>query len=106
LITDTLNRRLVEVNESGKVVWSVQTERIPYEADRLPVGESVEGPRYTSDGGGVGSANKDVPVLSLLLVGLRAVIPSTPFWFREPQLGLTIVSALLIVAGGIDHRRT
>ncbi|TQQ78447.1 hypothetical protein EGH24_14645 [Halonotius terrestris] len=106
LITDTLNRRLVEVNESGKVVWSVQTERIPYEADRLPVGESVGGPRYTSDGGGGGSADKDVPVLSLLLVGLRAVIPSTPFWFREPQLGLTIVSALLTVVGGIDYRRT
>ena len=44
LITDTLNRRFVEVNESGKVVWSVQTERIPYEAGRLPVGESGEGP--------------------------------------------------------------
>lgn len=28
LITDTLNRRIVEVNESGEVVWSVQTERI------------------------------------------------------------------------------
>jgi hypothetical protein len=106
LITDTLNRRIVEVNESGRVVWSVQTERIPYEADRLPVGESVGGAQYTSDGGSVGSPNNDVPGLSLLLVGLRAVVPSTPFWFREPQLGLTLVSALLVVVGGIDHRRT
>ncbi|AUV84318.1 hypothetical protein C2R22_22450 (plasmid) [Salinigranum rubrum] len=106
LITDTLNRRLVEVNESGRVVWSFQTERIPYEADRLPVGESVGGPMYTNKGGDVASPDADVPVLSLLLVGLRAIIPSTPFWFREPQLGVTVVSTLLIVGGGIDSIRS
>jgi hypothetical protein len=97
---------LVEVNESGRVVWSVQTERIPYEADRLPVGESVGAVQYTSDGGSVESPDSDEPGISLLLVGLRPVVPSRPFGFRKPQLGLTLVSALLVVGNGIDHRRT
>nr|WP_235007254.1 arylsulfotransferase family protein [Haloarcula mannanilytica] len=105
LITDTLNRRLVEVDESGTVVWSVRTERIPYEADRLPYGEPVGAPKYTTNGSGVDSTDAGVPGLSLLLVGLRAVVPSTPFWFGEPQLGLTLVSALLIVGGGVDRIR-
>lgn len=106
LITDTLNRRLVEVDESGTVVWSVRTERIPYEADRLPYGESVGAPKYTTNGSSVDSPDAGVPVLSLLLVGLRAVVPSTPFWFREPQLGLTLVSVLLIVVGGGSRVRS
>lgn len=102
LVTDTLNRRIVEVNESGAVVWSVRTERIPYEADRLPVGESVGGPRYTPDSSASNSPPSDVPILSSMLVGLRAVIPSTPFWFTELQLGLTIVSMLLVFTGVFD----
>jgi hypothetical protein len=105
LITDTLNRRIVEVNETGEVVWSVETDRIPYEADRLPVGESVGGPRYDSSEATNEAAPGDVPVLSLALVGIRAVVPSTPFWFRELQLGLTLVSVLFVVVGGIDRYR-
>jgi hypothetical protein len=103
LITDTLNRRIVEVNESGAVVWSIQTERIPYEADRLPAGESVGAPQYATESGSINTPSDDVPVLSLMLVGLRAVIPSTPFWFREPQLGLTIVSMFFVLTGVVDR---
>ena len=103
LITDTLNRRIVEVNESGVVVWSRQTERIPYEADRLPVGESVGAPQYATDSSANNTPSDDVPVLSLMLVGLRAVVPSTPFWFREVQLGLTIVSVLFVLIGIVDR---
>ena len=105
LITDTLNRWLVEVNETGQVVWSVQTERIPYEADRLPAGESVGAPRYERESAASTRSFGDVPILSQLLVVLRAVIPSTPFWFRELQLGLTIVSAMFIIAGVVDNYR-
>jgi len=101
LITDTLNQRLVEVNESGTVVWSVQTERIPYEADRLPAGESVGAPRYTADESAGSGPASDVPVLSLMLVGLRALVPSTPFWFREPQLGLTVLSVAMLFGGAV-----
>ena len=101
LITDTLNRRIVEVNESGAVVWSVQTERIPYEADQLPAGEPIEAKQYGTNEPANTSTSEDVPVLSLMLVGLRAIIPSTPFWFRETQLGLSLVSFVLLVSGGL-----
>ena len=99
LITDTLNRRLVEVNESGEVVWSVETQRIPYEADRLPVGESVGGPRYNASTEMAASPGNDIPVLSLALVGLRAVFPSVPFWYAETQLLLTLLSLAFVLAG-------
>lgn len=102
LITDTLNRRIVEVNETGAVVWSMKTKRIPYEADRLPTGERVGASQYAADSS-VSAPTGDVPILSLLLVGLRAVVPSTPFWFREPQLGLTLVSVILILGGVVDR---
>jgi hypothetical protein len=102
LITDTLNRRIVEVNESGEVVWSVQTERIPYEADRLPVGEPTSGPQYAENSSTSTVPGGDVPVLSTLLVVLRAVVPSTPFWFREPQLGVSLLSLVFVVVGVVD----
>lgn len=104
LITDTLNRRIVEVNETGAVTWSVRTKRTPYEADRLPAGETVGASQYEADSS-TSSSSSDVPVLSLLLVGIRAVIPSTPFWFRELQLGLMLVSMILILGGIVDRIR-
>lgn len=105
LITDTLNRRLIEVNETGQVVWSVQTRRIPYEADRLPSGESIGAPRYRGESPTPTDVVAEIPVLSQMLVGLRAVVPATPFWFGELQLGLSLVALGLILAGGIDRWR-
>ncbi|MFB6096871.1 MAG: hypothetical protein ABEJ74_05745 [Haloferacaceae archaeon] len=106
LVTDTLNRRLVEVNESGAVNWSVRTDRVPYEADRLPEGESSPGRLYHPEiGSGTASqqdsasTGDDVPGLSLALVGLRAVYPSLPFWYGELQLALTLLSLVLVAAG-------
>jgi hypothetical protein len=100
LITDTLNKRIVEVNESGTVVWSYETDRVPYEADRLPIGEAVGGPTH-NDTAAVGErrAGSSVPALSTLLVGIRAVYPTLPFWFGERQLLLTLVSLGLLVGG-------
>ena len=106
LVADTLNRRLVEVNETGRVVWSVQTKRIPYEADRLPVGESVGGPRYENESSASIDPTGDVPILSQLLIVLRAVFPSTPFWFRELQLAVTIASVVVMAAGAVDNYRS
>lgn len=99
LITDTLNRRIVEVNASGDVVWSKQTEYLPYEADRLPAGEPVGGQQYVGGESSSVTTGGDVPVLSALLLGIRAIVPSTPFWFGEVQLGLTLVSAGLVFTG-------
>ena len=104
LVTDTLNKRLVEVNESGQVVWSYGTERIPYDADRLPVGESVGGPTY-SDAGDERRTGSDVPVLSALLVGVQAVYPGLPFWFGETQLLLTLVSLGCVIVGIVVRLR-
>jgi hypothetical protein len=104
LVTDTRNGRLLEVSENGSVVWSYRTDGIPYEAERLPVGESVGGQRYAK--GAVEGPRGEVPGLSLALVGLRSVVPSLPFWFTEAELGLSLVSLGLIGAGGITRWRT
>ncbi|MEF8774495.1 MAG: arylsulfotransferase family protein [Halobacteriales archaeon] len=104
LVTDTHNRRVFEVNESGEVVWSVRTEYVPYEADRLPGNERAgDLPRYEGDA--VTGPASGVPLLSTALVGLRAAWSGLPFWFREWQLLATLLSLGLVVAGAIDYRR-
>lgn len=99
LITDTLNRRIIEVNQSGAVLWSYKTARIPYEADHLPAGETVGAPSYNSDLKNNPSTTSEIPVISVLLVGLQAVYPSLPIWFGEFQLLLTLVALILIGSG-------
>ncbi|KAB1187451.1 MULTISPECIES: arylsulfotransferase family protein [Haloferax] len=84
LITDSGNQRILEVNQTGAVVWSVKTPLIPYEADRLPVGETVGGPVYDAEPK-VDDGNDEVPVLSPLLTGLRASYP-LPYWLGESHL--------------------
>ena len=42
LITDTNGDRVLEVNESGAIVWSVSVEK-PYEAERLGTGDESSG---------------------------------------------------------------
>ncbi|MDZ7700877.1 MAG: aryl-sulfate sulfotransferase [Halobacteriales archaeon] len=105
LITDTLNRRIVELDAEGEVVWSTQTRLIPYEADRLPDGELVGAPRADGEPGDPEAPGGDVPLLSDGLILLRAVVPGVPFWFRELQLALTLVSVGLAVAGLVDRNR-
>jgi hypothetical protein len=104
LVTDTLNRRVVEVDEDGEVVWSVRLGRVPYEAERLPAGETVGAPTYARSDWRT-RLPRDVPVLSTLLIGLRAVVPATPFWFREPQLGLSLLSVGLVTVGTVESLR-
>ncbi|WP_435062446.1 hypothetical protein [Halobaculum sp. EA56] len=103
LITDTLNKRIVEIDENGTAVWSYPTERIPYEADRVPrefQGTERDLPTATGDGS-AGPADSGVPVLSTLVVGVRAAAPWAPVWFAETQVGLTLVSLALVLAGGV-----
>jgi len=102
LVTDTLNRRVLAVNEEGTVLWSTRVARIPYDADRLPAGEPVGAPRYAVTDWR-GRLPREVPVLSPLLRGLRGVVPATPFWFGESQLGLSLLSLSLAVGGVVDY---
>ncbi|KAB1198144.1 MULTISPECIES: hypothetical protein [Haloferax] len=84
LVTDSANRRILEVNRTGSAIWSRETDYIPYEADRLPVGELVGAPR--SDGSEiVATGTIDVPVVSPLLTTLRSSYP-LPYWFTEGYL--------------------
>ncbi|WP_411964519.1 hypothetical protein [Haloferax sp. YSMS24] len=84
LITDSANQRILEVNRTGSVVWSTKTDYLPYEADRLPVGELVGAPR--SNGSEVVvTGTPDVPVVSPVLTALRASYP-LPYWFTESYL--------------------
>ncbi|MFC7096895.1 hypothetical protein [Halobaculum marinum] len=106
LITDTLNKRVVEIDENGSTVWTYPTERIPYEADRVPrefQGTERDLPLATSDGVASNpetAGESGVPVLSTLVVGVRAVAPWAPVWFSETQVALTLVSLALVFAGG------
>jgi hypothetical protein len=103
LVTDTLNGRILEVNRSGTVVWSYQTPRIPYEADRLPGGEPRQGSRY--DGDAPGSTAPKTSPLAPVLIGMRAVAPWLPFWYGPVQLLASALSIGLIVAGVWIRRR-
>ncbi|WP_226006669.1 aryl-sulfate sulfotransferase [Natrinema salinisoli] len=44
LITDTHGNRVIEVNQSGEIVWQVEST-LPYEAERLETGAESEGGR-------------------------------------------------------------
>ena len=106
LVTDSLNKRLVEVTPDGTVVWSTGTPAdspIPYEAERLPEGERVGAVSYGPETVETGSGT--VPLLSPLLVGVRTVAPWTPFWLAEGHLAAILLSMLCVGAGGTDWYR-
>ncbi len=102
LITDTLQKRIVEVNDTGHVVWSYSTDNIPYEADRRPFRESTPVPLY--DGNitdPVEDPPEDVPVLSTMLLGLKALYSGIPYWFTETQLFFVLVGVGTMFVGGV-----
>ena len=97
LVTDTLNKRLVEVDPNGTVVWSTPTDQIPYESERLPEGERPTGERY----GNVDTATADrIPVLDPAVSLARGAIPGLPYWFAGLQLGLSLVALGVVGTGG------
>ena len=105
LVTDTLNTRIFEITENGTVVWSVSTDRIPYEADREPPGEPPEGEWYVGESPNQG-AGAGLPLLSEAAALLPGVFPWLPFWFNGAQLGLTLVSVGVAGAGARDLWRS
>jgi hypothetical protein len=96
LITDSANQRIVEVNESGETVWSYRTPLIPYEAERLPDGETVGATLYGSPGDT--SEAGEVPLLSSVLQIVRTSLP-IPFWVSELHVGTTLLAIVLGTAG-------
>jgi len=101
LITDTFNKRVVEVAPNGSVVWSVDTFNIPYEADRLPAGESVGVPTI-ANGTVADPASDDIPLFSEAAVGARGEFGFVPVWFRGPPL-VGITAGVLIALIGLGY---
>ncbi|AXG05865.1 hypothetical protein DU500_05105 [Haloplanus rubicundus] len=106
LITDTRNARLVEINSTGTVVREHQFDyrTLPYEADRLPVGEPAGAPTYGDTPGDGVATGEQVPVLTPLLRLISAGV-RLPLWVGEIHLLATLVSLGLVGAGAVVRRR-
>ncbi|MFC5367780.1 arylsulfotransferase family protein [Salinirubrum litoreum] len=103
LITDSAGQRVVEVNESGAMVWSYVTPGVfPYEAERLPAGETVGAPTYGGDP--MVEATGGVPLLTPAVNLLRNAMP-LPYWIAETQLFTTLLSLGLVGVGAVLARR-
>jgi len=109
LVTDTMNERVLEVSENGEVVWSTTTDSVPYEADRVPVGERVGVPSHGVDTDErVGAADPDsgdIPLLTPAVVGLQAGVPWMPYWVGELQVVVVLVSLALVGSGVVVRRQ-
>ncbi|WP_458188082.1 hypothetical protein [Haladaptatus sp. NG-WS-4] len=101
LITDSRNDRVVEITPNGSLVASYRVKSLPYEADRIPVGESL-GRAYEPRGGYavLGDRRLRVPVLSSLLIGIRHVV-TLPYWVSELHLLVSFVGVVLCGWGGL-----
>lgn len=101
LITDSRNNRVVEVHRNGSVVASYTVQALPYEADRLPIGESARNP-YPVASDNIDpdtTRGRDIPILSLLLAGLRDTI-ALPYWVSELHLAAVLAALSLYAWGG------
>ncbi|MFW5935312.1 MAG: arylsulfotransferase family protein [Halolamina sp.] len=105
LVTDTLNTRVFEITPNGTVVWSISTDRIPYEADREPQGEPPEGEWYVGESPSQGAGGA-IPLLSDAAAMLPGVFPWLPFWFNGAQLGMTLLSVGVAGVGARDLWRS
>ncbi|MFB6311875.1 MAG: hypothetical protein ABEH64_11930, partial [Salinirussus sp.] len=99
LITDSLNQRVLEVTRDGELIWSTTMAAAPYEADRLPIGETQGVPHATTNGTIRNAPGGGVPVLSTVVLALHTGLPWLPFWVRELQVALALVAAGLMIIG-------
>jgi hypothetical protein len=101
IITDSRNNRVVEITQNGSVVTSYDVPDLPYEADRVPYGESFGQP-YGLEGeyDVLGEPNSKIPILSSLLTGARHVVP-VPFWVSELHVLVILVAVILWIVGGL-----
>lgn len=97
LITDSNSNRVLEVDQSGTVVWNATTPNIPYEAERLGTGDE--------SAGGQSAASLDLPSRTATgddsVARADSVVPdavSAAVAFVTPRwLGLSHVSALVVM---------
>jgi hypothetical protein len=108
LITDSLHFRVLEVNETGEIVWEYELKRgdqrgIPYEADRIGLPEEPDGgPAGWNLNGSAGANGTNGggtnlgPVAQFEAYALLYL----PEWIETPELGtllLGVVAVLLLV---------
>ncbi|WP_137284972.1 aryl-sulfate sulfotransferase [Halorussus salinisoli] len=105
LITDSRNNRVVEIRENGTLVASYSVPSLPYEADRLPYGESDGSPYGSAHEAEVGPFDQRIPVLTTLLAGARHVV-AVPYWVSEIHLLVVGVALVLWIRGGYLLART
>ncbi|WP_328765656.1 aryl-sulfate sulfotransferase [Haloarcula rubra] len=136
LVTDSNGNRVVEVDENGEVVWSMDVA-FPYEAERLNTGdESSGGPSAqraglqseTADGDEAGATATDTAGVFGAVFGViegllgstvvNAVMYVLPVWAGGPEVAAVVVAvgALVAWAGvelywsswrpSVDHRIT
>jgi len=122
LITNTQGGRVIEIDESGTVVWTV-TIGLPYEAERLSTGDESTGGRRASvaglesrdvgstdpaegDGGGnVATVAKEMiraVVPPKLVNGILFVLPPWALWWHLILFVLALVD--LLVWGVLEYR--
>jgi hypothetical protein len=97
LITDSANGRVVEVTPGGEVVWATTGLALPYEADRVGVGERRGGPAAASGGGGVGWAPSDLALVDAVWNALAHAV-ALPRWVSSWHLAVwwgALVTALV-----------
>lgn len=106
VVTDSRNNRVLEVDESGAVVWIQPVPNLPYEADRLPYNEPRAGAPLTSPPNE--AETSPVPGVAPLEsgMGLLRHAVSIPFWMRWWHLLGYLVSGMLVVAGGVRYPRS
>lgn len=110
LATDSYGERVVEVDDSGEVVWAVETGRLPYEADRVPAdwsADRLEGSadRPTAPEAGLpnraSEANRVVERADWATAMAKYVLPVGV----HPRLSLLVVGAFALLCAVVEGVR-
>lgn len=113
LITDTRSDRIVEVNESGGIVWQLTVER-PYEAERLNTGDESAGGESAARlglssrdaGESRGPTGVQAVVLGVVPDVIRDVVAFlAPPWMEFVHIGVAVFAvATLVVWLPLEYR--
>jgi len=122
LITDTQTGRVIEINETGDVIWTVEIG-LPYDAERLSTGdESAGGPPASAAGlpsrdlgvnaSGDGAARSGIMVTTKetmrslvppkIVNGILFILPPWAQWYHIPLFLLALLD--LLVLGVLEFR--